>query len=156
MEEKDGWLYVTVTKWVWDKANLHRILSTLKEQGVVHFRDRGYFNIDWDFVIEHSRNKEVCFFCRTLMVPNKKTKDHLIPSMVLKAYGISNLPNNKVPCCFDCNQEKAYLMPDIFRRSVRLKLHETGDRRYEEILITLNRLIYYGTNEDIGGGKEVH
>jgi len=74
MEEKDGWLYVTVTKWVWDKANLHRILSTLKEQGVVHFRDRGYFNIDWDFVIEHSRNKEVCFFCRLLMLPNKKTK----------------------------------------------------------------------------------
>ena len=155
MKSESGWIELVVTKWIWDKANLYKVLSRIKESGDAKFKERPLFNIDWDFVIERSKDKDHCFFCTDKMDEDKRTKDHLIPTMVLKAYGIKSIKHNKVPCCYECNQEKAYLMPDIFRRSVKLKLHETGKERYKENLKTLNRLIYYESNDDFAGGERI-
>ena len=62
MKSESGWIELVVTKWIWDKANLYKVLSRIKESGDAKFKERPLFNIDWDFVIERSKDKDHCFF----------------------------------------------------------------------------------------------
>lgn len=72
--------------------------------------------------------KKVCRYCRRNFLENfiDKTKDHIIPV----SKGGLNIKENKVPCCYDCNQWKKDKMPEdwlkelqaIIKKEKRIKL----------------------------------
>lgn len=147
---KEKWLEITVTDWIWNKMNLPEAFEKMKEVEEIVIMGETHFDVDWDYVISKRSDRKHCFYCMTKMkllrkgetpIPQSKTKDHLIPKAVLKAYGIIELPNNTVPCCRQCNDDKANLMPELYLRYAKLKLHETGDTYYRTIIDTLERVI---------------
>jgi len=142
-EEKENWIDITVTQWIWNKIDLKKKLSHFKIANDVIIEGETHFGINWDKVILKKGNKSSCFFCHSkFKFDSKKTLDHLVPRSILKAYGIrGGIPNNTVPCCLECNREKANLHPDMFREYVKVKIHETGDPRYRIILFNLNEIL---------------
>jgi CRISPR/Cas system Type II protein with McrA/HNH and RuvC-like nuclease domain len=50
-----------------------------------------------------NKRKEVCYYCGKQLNKEDKTIDHKIPV----SRGGNILRHNKVPCCWNCNQEKA-------------------------------------------------
>ena len=142
LEKDEHWIEISVTQWIWNKANLQQELSYYLKTSEVVIDNQTHFGINWDYVIQKRRNKKACFFCHGKMQVNSRTKDHLIPRSVLKAYGYEEgILNNVVPCCLDCNQEKSNLHPELFRKLIKRRLQETGDPKYRIILYTLDQII---------------
>ena len=91
----------------------------------------------------YSREQNYCFFCDRQLSEQDKTKDHLIPRVILKAYNLIELDDNTVPCCKACNEEKASLHPYIYRTYLKNNLQNTKrdkDRR-TRALHTLNLIL---------------
>jgi len=140
--EDEEWIEITVTQWLWLKSELENKLKHYKFSADAVIENETHFGINWDFVIMKKRNKKNCFFCHGKLQETVRTQDHLIPRMILKAYGYKGgIANNTVPCCLDCNKEKSSLHPEVYRELVRRKISETGDPKYRIILFTLNKIL---------------
>lgn len=72
--------------------------------------------------------KRVCCYCNRPFDENNvdKTKDHVIPV----SKGGLNVPENKRPCCYNCNQWKKDLMPDEWLDKL-VALVKSGKKIYE-------------------------
>jgi len=146
-QNKGGkWVAISVTEWAWNKIDLAKLLEPLQENEEAYVAGESHYDVDWDYVIAKRRIKNKCFYCMKVFlkgVPNRsKTRDHLIPRAMLKAYGKPRgIPNNVVPCCRRCNKDKANLHPEVYKKFIMGKLHETGGVYYRVVLDTLNRLI---------------
>lgn len=72
--------------------------------------------------------KRVCCYCGRGFDESyvDKTKDHVIPV----SRGGLNTPQNKRPCCHDCNQWKKDLMPDEWLDRL-IELVRSGKKIYE-------------------------
>ena len=124
-------------------------LRALKNDDNVFIYGRKSFGIIWDEVIDkvYSRKKNKCFFCDDHLYakkgkePGNRTKDHLIPTVIIKAYGFSYLDDNLVPSCQDCNSEKASLHPYIFREKVKILIERTGKGKWRKVLTILNKIL---------------
>jgi len=139
---KENWVTITVTDWAWNKVNIPLHISGMQEVGEVFVEGETHQGINWDYVISKRRDSKRCFYCMRLFDDLiLKTRDHVIPKAILKAFGISSLPNNTVPCCEDCNGDKANLHPTVYKKYIMMKLHETGEQYYRIVLDTLTRLI---------------
>ena len=143
---QEKWSKITVTSWSWDKVNIPFHISGLQEMGEAFIEGETHFDVDWDYIIKKRRDHRRCFYCLrkfNFKDPElKKTRDHLIPKAILKAYGKPNgIPNNTVPCCSRCNNEKSNLHPSVYLIYISRKIHETGSEYYRTISGTLNQLI---------------
>lgn len=68
---------------------------------------------------------ERCKYCGQALTPNKRTLDHIYP----RALGGVSIPDNLLPCCEDCNQQKADLTPRQFNR-IRRIANEQDRKQY--------------------------
>lgn len=125
------------------------IIRKLKNENKLFVYGRKTYGIIWDYVINrlYSRPLDVCFYCDQKLKSKgdkrfKKTKDHLIPKVIVEAYGFYYIDDNTVPCCFECNQEKASLHPYIFREKVKHKIqYSRKPEKWKRILKTLNKIL---------------
>lgn len=141
-EEDEEWIEIIVTDWIWRKGNLEKKLKKYIMASDVIINNETHLGIDWDYVIMKRRNIDNCYFCHGKLYDANRTKDHLIPKVVLRAYGYKGeMANNKVPCCKDCNLEKSSLHPEIYREFVKRKISETGNPKYRVIMFTLNKTL---------------
>jgi len=138
----EDWIDISVTDWIWNKSNLEKKLKSYKMTSDVVISGETHFGICWDFVMMKRKNKFSCFFCQEKITGKSYTDDHLIPRSILRAYGLKGgIPNNTVPCCKECNSEKANLHPEVYRELVKRKIHNGEDVRYRVILFTLNQVL---------------
>lgn len=123
-----------------DKDALRKI-RRLKNAGHLFTYGVQKFGIDFDAVIDrvYSRNMDHCFYCDHNLDKTNRTSEHLVPRVMLKAYLIVSLDDNTVPCCIECNSEKANLHPYTFREYVKLKIGFAP--RYKKMLRTLNSIL---------------
>jgi len=141
-QEDESWIEMSVTQWLWNKASLEKKLKHHKIASDVIIDNESHFGVDWNYVIMKRRNLKNCFFCHGKLRLANKTKDHLIPKVILKAYGHKGgIANNTVPCCFECNQEKGSLPLEVYRDYVRRMISETGGPKYRIILFTLDKIL---------------
>ena len=142
LDVEEEWIQIVVTDWVWTKLNLGLRLKNPRLNDYVIIDGETHFGINWDFVVVKRKNNKNCFLCHGELNSTNRTSDHLISKMILKAYGYTKpLPNNTVPCCKDCNKEKASMHPEVYRDFVKNKISETGEPKYRIILFTLNKII---------------
>jgi len=140
--EKEHWLKISVTQYIWVKANLDDRLKHYQLSSEVIIEHETRFGINWDFVIRKRKNINSCYFCHGKLGAGNRTKDHLISKMILKACGIKGgVPNNTVPCCLECNKEKKNMHPEVFLKYVRYKISKSGEPRYRVILFTLEQTL---------------
>ena len=125
-------------------------IRQLKNDKKIFVYGRKQFGIIWDAVINkmYSRPLDQCFYCDCKLRKggnkvNTHTKDHIIPKVMVEAYGYNFLDDNTVPCCKWCNQHKASLHPYAFREKVKHKLSylRKGREKWESILKTLNKIL---------------
>ena len=125
-------------------------LRKLKNDKKVFIYGRKQFGVNWDAVINrmYTRPLNQCFYCDVKMRKggnkvNSSTKDHVIPRVMVEAYGYNYLDDNTVPCCRWCNQHKGSLHPYTFREKVKHKLSylRKGRDKWEKILKTLNKIL---------------
>ena len=142
LDVEEEWIQIVVTDWVWTKLNLGLRLKNPRLNDYVIIDGETHFGINWDFVVVKRKNNKNCFLCHGELSSANRTSDHLISKMILKAYGYTKpMPNNTVPCCKDCNKEKASMHPEVYRDFVKNKISETGEPKYRIILFTLNKII---------------
>ena len=87
-----------------------------------------------------SEKRPKCFYCGVVLVftrdlplpPNLKTNDHIYP----RSKGGKDGKENIVPACLACNQAKASITLDVFRRQLTGK----RDGRFHGELMYENRL----------------
>lgn len=140
--EEEMWYNISVTEWIWDKSNLSKKLKHYKLVDSVIIDGETHFGINWDIVIKNRGNKKNCFLCRIELNSNNRTVDHLIPKVILRAYGYRrSIPNNTTSCCRECNREKAGMHPEMYRDFVKNKITVTGDPKYKIIMFTLNKIL---------------
>lgn len=117
-------------------------VGKLKKAGKLFVYGKRSHGINWDYVlnIKYSKPGSFCFFCdEPLKAKVTKTRDHLIPTVVLKAYGYEYIDDNIVDCCFDCNKEKASLPPEYFRiKAKRLAIHS---EKWRAVYKVLNKIL---------------
>ena len=117
-------------------------LSRLKKQGKLFVYGKRSHGIHWDHVLSkvYSRPQDMCFFCdEELVAKENKTKDHLVPTVIVKAFGYNYIEDNTVPCCKECNEEKASLHPAYFRvKAKRLSKHSD---KWLRVYKTLNKIL---------------
>lgn len=123
-----------------DKDSLRKV-RRLKNAGHLFIYGVKQFGIDFDAVIDrvYSRSMDHCFYCDEILDRTNRTSEHLVPKAMLKAYLIVTLDDNTVPCCSDCNSEKANLHPYTFREYVKFKVDVAP--RYKKMLRTLNNIL---------------
>lgn len=134
------WVQITITDWIWHKLNLEEKLIKWKFSSIVIVDNETHFGINWDYVIAKRKDEKHCYFCHGKLYGNTRTVDHLVARSILRACGYERgLPNNTVPCCFDCNQEKGSLNLEYYKEFVKRKISESGNPKYRIIMFNLNR-----------------
>lgn len=146
--DKKRWTVFYLDPDFFKKAGVLKKLIRLKKLNHAFIYGRRLFKIHWDNVVTRtqSRSLDVCFYCDMEFVHEKnhkfsKTSDHLIPTVILKAYGYEYIDDNEVPCCRECNQDKASLHPLTWRVKVRNNIKLTGKPKWNTVLKTLNKIL---------------
>ena len=140
-EDLKSWITITVTEWIWNKGVLKKQIELHKSNDDAVIIGQRHFGINWDFVVQNKRKRDICYYCMKKF-ENDKTRDHLIPKMILKAYGIDRgLKGNVVSSCYECNKEKSSLHPEMYLEMAKRKLKETGDPKYRTIIFILNKTL---------------
>jgi len=70
--------------------------------------------------------------------------DHIVPRLIMKAYGLLAIDDNTVPCCLDCNREKDSLPASIFRERIKTMLKArsgVNKHKWRKALKTLNQIL---------------
>lgn len=116
-------------------------LARFKRSNKVFVYGKRSYGIHWDNVITrmYSRPQDLCFYCDAELNTKSKTKDHLVPVVVIRALGYNYIDDNTVPCCKDCNSEKASLMPDIFRMKAKRLIK--ADYKWKKVVSVLNKIL---------------
>jgi 5-methylcytosine-specific restriction endonuclease McrA len=147
-ESKDHWTSLYLDPDFFKSKDVVLKLRFLKDDDSIYIYGRKSFGIIWDNVANrvYSRQKNICFFCDEKLYSGRtkhgnKTKDHLIPTVMVKAYGFNYIDDNLVPACQDCNSEKASLHPYVFREKVKLLIERTGKEKWRKVLKTLNKIL---------------
>jgi len=122
----------------------------LKRKSRVFIYGRRSYGINWDYVINivSSRPATYCFYCdEPLFRKVNFTRDHVIPRVIVEAYGLSSIDDNTVPCCKECNEEKGSLHPYIFREKVKLKVkYSRKKQKWKRVLKVLNKILIEKTD----------
>ena len=147
--KKKSWTILLVDSDFFSAVETIKTIAELKSRELIYVYDRKKFGIDWDRVSERlfTNPPNKCFYCQTSFKnqKSKKTKDHLIPKLMLKAYGIRILEDNTVPCCEDCNKLKSSLHPYTFREYIKtlIKTERAWGKKgtYIKILEVLNDIL---------------
>ncbi len=138
---KETWVKVSVTDWIWNRAELLKELEIMRMDEEAIIEGETHFGINWDYVIGKRMDRKRCFYCMFRLNNKNKTKDHLVPKAILGAYGYKVLPNNTVPCCYRCNNMKANLHPEVFMKKISMLLHQTGTEYYRIVLNVLKQVV---------------
>lgn len=143
--KKEKWTSIYLDPDFFRSQDIAKRLYQLEKKNRIFVYGRRSYGIVWDYVINilSSRPANMCFFCDdTLIRKENFTRDHLIPSVIVEAYGLSFIYNNTVPCCKACNEEKASLHPYIFREKVKLKIrHSRNKEKWRRVLKVLNKIL---------------
>ena len=123
-------------------------IKMLRKSRNIVFYGHKKFGIIWSNVVDrmYSRPLFFCFYCDEKLtgfgtMNENKSRDHLIPRIFLKAYGIRYIEDNSLPCCMGCNAQKANLHPYIFREKVKLLIEKTKDEKWNRVLKVLNKIL---------------
>ena len=71
-----------------------------------------------------------CYYCECELTDKNRTLDHMYP----RRWGGISIPENLVPSCKNCNQDKKDMSYDQFMRYRRLKTKSDKEKFYEECL----------------------
>lgn len=63
------------------------------------------------------KGTDVCYYCGEPLIDSNRTIDH----MYSRAYGGISVPDNLVPSCSNCNNEKAFLNEQQYKKFITLK-----------------------------------
>ena len=138
----DIWYELSISTWFWNKSKILPFLRSNEEFGRAIICGQTLFDVDWEYVILRRQNKKNCFLCGSIFNELQKSKEHLISKVILKAYGYNDgLPNNVVPCCKDCNNEKGGLNLIDYRAFVKRMILEGKGDKYRHILFVLDKLM---------------
>jgi hypothetical protein len=114
-----------------------------------------WFGINMQRMISITKTRDIneCFYCGRGVCSHTfkhgqelyRTRDHVIPASLLKKYGIYFIPNNLVPCCFECNQNKKddtahQWMTRLIRVSQSHYIDDTRRELLLKIISTLNHI----------------
>jgi len=146
--DKKPWTNFYLDPDFFKKNGVYRRMQKFKSSGSLFIYGRRLFKINWDNLITrlYSRRLDICFYCDTEFDPRincrfSKTSDHVVPTVVLKAYGYEYIDDNEVPCCYECNQDKASLHPATWRVKVQNNIRFTSEPKWAIVLKTLNKML---------------
>lgn len=71
-----------------------------------------------------------CFYCGTKLTPKTRTMDHMYP----RRWGGISIPENLLPCCKKCNQDKKDMTYDQFQEWRKLGSQKEKDDFYQKCL----------------------
>jgi hypothetical protein len=69
-----------------------------------------------------------CRYCGKLLTPADRSLDHIYP----RSWGGVSIPNNLLPSCKMCNQNKADMAPYQYNRWLKLETHEERREYYKK------------------------
>jgi hypothetical protein len=146
--DKKPWINFYLDPDFFKKPGVFKKMLRFKSSKSLFIYGRKLFRINWDSVVNrmYSRSQYICFYCDGEFTEGRgdrlsKTTDHLIPTVMLKAYGYEYLDDDEVPCCYECNQDKASLHPVTWRVKVIRNFEMTGDNKWKIALKTLNKIL---------------
>ncbi len=144
-QRKSKWTSIYLEPEFFRRPDISKKIHNLKKRNKIFVYGRKAYGVNWDYVINIvcGRPMNVCFYCDEKLIKGvNNTRDHVIPRSIVEAYGLYEIPDNTVPCCRECNEEKADLHPYIFREKVKLKIrYSRRKNKWRRVLKVLNKIL---------------
>lgn len=148
--QKTKWTSIYLDPDFFREHGVSKKIHQLKQRKKIFVYGRRAYGIIWDYVINIVSGKpaKYCFYCDEKLIRKVNfTRDHVIPRSIVEAYGLYELPDNTVPCCKECNEEKADLHPYIFREKVKIKIKYSNNKeKWRRVLKVLNKILIEKTD----------
>lgn len=80
------------------------------------------------------KDSEHCYYCKCTLSAVNRTLDHKYP----RHFGGISIPNNLVPCCVHCNEEKSNLTAHQYKEYLSIK-KEASQKNFRRYSLELNQ-----------------